>query len=309
MVDQNATRPGRMNIGIISAGKVGAVLGSALRAAGHTVVGAYARSDASIERLEGLLPGVPAMEIEEITAAADMVLLAVPDDELGPLVHGMAQLGLWRRGHLVIHVAGRYGIGVLEPAAQAGAITLALHPAMTFTGTSLDLKRLLDCPIAVTGAAMFLPIGQALATEMEGRAVVVEEEDRGLYHAALCHGANHAVTLVTQAMRMLRSAGIEDPGAFLTPLVEASLDGALRSGEALLTGPVVRGDAGTVRDHLREVDALALTGEYSDIPVVYRSLAWATVRRAEERRVLRPDQVAELERLLAETDGRAPVGD
>ena len=309
MVDQNATRPGRMNIGIISAGKVGAVLGSALRAAGHTVVGAYARSDASIERLEGLLPGVPAMEIEEITVAADMVLLAVPDDELGPLVHGMAQLGLWRRGHLVIHVAGRYGIGVLEPAAQAGAITLALHPAMTFTGTSLDLKRLLDCPIAVTGAAMFLPIGQALATEMEGRAVVVEEEDRGLYHAALCHGANHAVTLVTQAMRMLRSAGIEDPGAFLTPLVEASLDGALRSGEALLTGPEVRGDAGTVRDHLREVDALALTGEYSDIPVVYRSLAWATVRRAEERRVLRPDQVAELERLLAETDGRAPVGD
>ena len=309
MVDQNATRPGRMNIGIISAGKVGAVLGSALRAAGHTVVGAYARSDASIERLEGLLPGVPAMEIEEITVAADMVLLAVPDDELGPLVHGMAQLGLWRRGHLVIHVAGRYGIGVLEPAAQAGAITLALHPAMTFTGTSLDLKRLLDCPIAVTGAAMFLPIGQALATEMEGRAVVVEEEDRGLYHAALCHGANHAVTLVTQAMRMLRSAGIEDPGAFLTPLVEASLDGALRSGEALLTGPVVRGDAGTVRDHLREVDALALTGEYSDIPVVYRSLAWATARRAEERRVLRPDQVAELERLLAETDGRAPVGD
>ena len=293
-------RPGRMKIGIVSAGKVGAVLGAALRGAGHTIVGAYARSEASMERLENLLPGVPAAEIKDISVAADMILLAVPDDELGPLVDGMARLGLFRQGHLVVHVAGRYGTSVLAPAVQSGAIALALHPAMTFTGTSLDLKRLIDCPIAVTGNAMFLPIGEALAVEMEGRAVVVAEEDRGLYHAALCHGANHVVTLVTQAMRMLEAAGIEDPGGYLGPLVEASLDGALRSGEALLTGPVVRGDAGTVADHLQAVDALAATGDDVDIPVTYRSLAWATAKRAEQRRVLRPEQGEELEKLLDE---------
>ena len=108
------------------------------------------------------------------------------------------------------------------------------------------------------------------------------------------------VTLVTQAMRMLEAAGIEDPGGYLGPLVEASLDGALRSGEALLTGPVVRGDAGTVADHLQAVDALAATGDDVDIPVTYRSLAWATAKRAEQRRVLRPEQVEELEKLLDE---------
>ncbi len=293
-------RPGRMKIGVISAGKVGAVLGAALRAAGHTIVGAYARSDASMERLESLLPGVPAVEIEDIAAAADMILLAVPDDELGPLVDGMARLDLFRQGHLVVHVAGRYGTSVLTPAVQTGAIALALHPAMTFTGTSLDLKRLIDCPIAVTGNAMFLPIGEALAVEMEGRAVVVAEEDRGLYHAALCHGANHLVTLVTQAMRMLEAAGIEDPGGYLGPLVEASLDGALRSGEALLTGPVVRGDAGTVADHLHAIDALAATGDYAEIPVTYRSLAWATATRAGQRRVLRAEMVEEMGKALSE---------
>ncbi len=295
-------RPGRMKIGIVSAGKVGAVLGAALRAAGHTIVGAYARSEASTERLENLLPSVPSMSVEQIAAGSDMILLAVPDDELGPLVDGMARLGLFRQGHLVVHVAGRYGTSVLAPAAQSGAIALALHPAMTFTGTSLDLKRLIDCPIAVTGNAMFLPIGEALAAEMEGRAVVVAEEDRGLYHAALCHGANHVVTLVTQAMRMLEAAGIEDPGGYVGPLVEASLDGALRSGEALLTGPVVRGEAGTVADHLQAIDALAATGDYTDIPVTYRSLAWATARRAEQRRVLRPEQVEELEKLFDEDE-------
>ncbi|MGO3084030.1 Rossmann-like and DUF2520 domain-containing protein [Ancrocorticia populi] len=285
-MSQSATRPGRLKIGVISAGKVGATIAAALRAVGHTITGAYAHSEASIDRLETMLPGVPAMEVEEIAAASEMILLAVPDDELGPLVAGMAKLDLWKRGHLAVHVAGRYGTGVLDPAAEAGAIPLAAHPAMTFTGTSLDLKRLIDCPFGITASPMFLPIGQALVEEIGGRAVPIEEEDRGLYHAAICHGANHAVTLVNQAMRMLETLGIEDPGAYLAPLVHASIDGALRSGEKLLTGPVVRGDAGTVAEHLQAIDALAATTDATDIPPVYRALAEATADRAHTRRVL-----------------------
>ncbi|MGO1594649.1 MAG: Rossmann-like and DUF2520 domain-containing protein, partial [Ancrocorticia sp.] len=285
-MSQSATRPGRLKIGVISAGKVGATLAAALRASGHTITGAYAHSEASTDRLETMLPNVPAMEVEEIAASSEMILLAVPDDELGPLVEGMAKLGLWKRGHLAVHVAGRYGTGILDPAAQAGAIPLAIHPAMTFTGTSLDLKRLIDCPFGITGSGMFLPIGQALVEETGGHAVIIEEEDRGLYHAAICHGANHAVTLVNQAMRMLESIGIEDPGAYLTPLIHASIDGALRSGEKLLTGPVVRGDAGTVAEHLQAIDALAATDGATDIPPVYRALATATADRANQRRVL-----------------------
>ena len=285
-MSQSATRPGRLKIGVISAGKVGATIAAALRAAGHTITGAYAHSEASTDRLETMLPGVPAMEVEEIAAASEMILLAVPDDELGPLVAGMAKLDLWKRGHLAVHVAGRYGTGVLDPAAEEGAIPLAAHPAMTFTGTSLDLKRLIDCPFGITASPMFLPIGQALVEEIGGRAVPIEEEDRGLYHAAICHGANHAVTLVNQAMRMLETLGIEDPGAYLAPLVHASIDGALRSGEKLLTGPVVRGDAGTVAEHLQAIDALAATTDATDIPPVYRALAEATADRAHTRRVL-----------------------
>ena len=285
-MSQSATRPGRLKIGVISAGKVGATIAAALRAAGHTITGAYAHSEASTDRLETMLPGVPAMEVEEIAAASEMILLAVPDDELGPLVAGMAKLDLWKRGHLAVHVAGRYGTGVLDPAAEEGAIPLAAHPAMTFTGTSLDLKRLIDCPFGITASPMFLPIGQALVEEIGGRAVPIEEEDRGLYHAAICHGANHAVTLVNQAMRMLETLGIEDPGAYLAPLVHASIDGALRSGEKLLTGPVVRGDAGTVAEHLQAIDALAATTDAADIPPVYRALAEATAGRAHARRVL-----------------------
>jgi predicted short-subunit dehydrogenase-like oxidoreductase (DUF2520 family) len=295
-------RPGRLRIGIISAGRVGAALGSALRAEGHDVVAAYASSEASVDRLEAMLPGVPARSVPEIVEASQLVILAVPDDELVGIVNGVAQLALWRPGMIVLHVAGSRGVSVLASAAQAGAIAIAAHPAMTFTGTSLDVARLVGCPFAVTCAPVYLPIAEALVSEMGGVPYAVAEENRGLYHAALAHGANHLVTLVAQAMRALEAAGVDNPGAFLTPLLEASLDGVLRSGETLLTGPVVRGDVGTVTRHCEAFDALALGAEYADIPPVYRALAEATARRAYARRVISKTTADELIEALRTAD-------
>src|SRR5690606_28535654 len=106
----------------------------------------------------------------------------------------------------------------------------------TFTGTSIDLSRIVGCPFAVTAPAPVLPIGQALVVEIGGEPVVLPEDARPLYHAALAHGANHLVTLVTEAMRVLARAGVTDPGAYLTPLLTAALAGTLRDGELALTG-------------------------------------------------------------------------
>ena len=292
----------RLSIGIVSAGRVGSALGSALRAAGHTIVGAHAPSEASLDRLGAMLPGVPALSVEEVARRAEVLLFAVPDDELGPLVEGLAKLGCFTAGQLAIHVAGRYGVSVLEPAARAGALALAVHPAMTFTGTSLDVARLVGCPFAVTAPATLLPIGQALVTETGGTPVVVAEEDRGLYHAALAHGANHLVTLVAQSMRVLEALGVEAPGAYLAPLLQAALDGTLSSGESALTGPVARGDVGTVREHLASLDVLAATGDFADIPPAYRALARATAARVAARS---PREPPAIDRLLAELDGGA----
>lgn len=292
----------RLSIGIVSAGRVGSALGSALRAAGHTIVGAHAPSEASLDRLGAMLPGVPALSVEEVARRAEVLLFAVPDDELGPLVEGLAKLGCFTAGQLAIHVAGRYGVSVLEPAARAGALALAVHPAMTFTGTSLDVARLVGCPFAVTAPATLLPIGQALVTETGGTPVVVAEEDRGLYHAALAHGANHLVTLIAQSMRVLEALGVEAPGAYLAPLLQAALDGTLSSGESALTGPVARGDVGTVREHLASLDVLAATGDFADIPPAYRALARATAARVAARSLREPPAI---DRLLAELDGGA----
>lgn len=268
-------------MGVVGAGRVGAVLASALRAAGHSIVGASAVSQDSRDRVDALLPGVPVLEVPDVVERAELVLLTVPDDALAGLVQGIADTGGWQAGQIVVHTAGRFGTDVLAPAQRAGAIPVALHPAMTFTGTSIDLARLVGCPFAVTAPAPVLPIGQALVVEIGGEPVALPEAARPLYHAALAHGANHLVTLVTQAMRVLGRAGVDEPGLYLGPLLTAALDGTLRDGELALTGPVLRGDAGTVAEHVATLAEIAAEDAgLSDLPPAYRTLARVTTQRA-----------------------------
>jgi predicted short-subunit dehydrogenase-like oxidoreductase (DUF2520 family) len=199
-----------------------------------------------------------------------------------------------RAGQLLVHTCGRHGTNVLEPATRAGALPLALHPVMTFTGTSLDLGRLAGCSFGVTAPAPLRPIAEALVLEMGGEPVWISEAARPVYHAALAHGSNHLVVLVAQAMDLLAAAGVEDPARMLGPLLSASLDNALRAGDAALTGPVVRGDAGTVAEHVR---ALAETAP--DTLATYRALARATADRALVNGRLRPADAETLLDVLA----------
>jgi predicted short-subunit dehydrogenase-like oxidoreductase (DUF2520 family) len=268
-------RPARLAVGVVGAGRVGAVLGAALARAGHRVVAASGVSDASRDRAAALLPGVPLLPVPDVVTRTELVLLAVPDDDLPALVTGLAETGAWQAGQMVAHTIGRYGVDVLAPAEDCHVIALALHPAMTFSGTAVDLDRLQDCCFGVTTAPQLRPVGEALVVEMGAEPVWIAEEDRARYHAALSHGANHLVTLVAQAMQVLADAGVAVPDRVLAPLLSAALDGALRQGDAALTGPVARGDAGTVSAHVRE-----LAGETPDVLPTYVALARATAVRA-----------------------------
>lgn len=267
--------PPRLRVGIVGAGRVGAVLGAALRRAGHDIVAVSAVSDLSRLRAEALLPGVPIRPVPDVIADADLVLLSVPDDVLPGLVAGLVDTGTIHAGQFVAHPSGRYGTDVLAPVTHVGAIPLALHPVMTFTGTSVDLARLADCPFGVTAPEPVRPVAEALVVEMGGEPVWVPEEARALYHAAVVFGANYLMTVVLQSLDLLREAGIAEPQRLMGPLLSASLDNALRHGDSALTGPVARGDARTVADHLERMRDLP--------PVVtesYRALARLTADRA-----------------------------
>ncbi|MCV7594860.1 DUF2520 domain-containing protein [Micrococcus luteus] len=297
-----AQRPGRLGVGVVSAGRVGAVLGSALRAAGHTITGVHAVSEASRDRAEMLLPGVPVLEIPEILRRSEMVVFAVPDDALGELVAGLAAAGHVQTGHLLVHTSGRYGVGVMEPVRAHGAIPLAIHPAMTFTGLSLDVARLQDCVFGVTADPVVLPVAQALVVEMGGEPVVVKEADRAAYHLALSHGSNHLVTLTAQARQILETIGVADPERVLRSLMTAALENALTDGDGALTGPVARGDVDTLRTHRETLGELEAGGLSADVRAVWETLARATTDRAETRGTLRADTAARLREVLGGSD-------
>jgi predicted short-subunit dehydrogenase-like oxidoreductase (DUF2520 family) len=285
--------PVRLRVGVVGAGRVGSVLGAALVRAGHRVVAASAVSAESRGRAERLLPDVPLLPPDEVVAAAELVLLTVPDDALRPLVAGLAATGTWHAGQLVAHTSGAQGVGILDPAAARGVLPLALHPIMTFAGRAEDLNRLSGAAWGVTAPDELRAVAEALVVEIGGDPVWVPELARPRYHAALTMGANHLVTLVTDAVDVLASAGVEHPARLLSPLLSAALDNALRLGDAALTGPVSRGDSATVTTHLSTLRASA-----PETVAAYRAMASRTAARAFAAGRLSADAAARLRAVL-----------
>lgn len=221
------TRDGRLGIGIIGAGRVGPVLGAALAGAGHAVTGITSGSDD--DRAAAVLPGVPVLDALEVVRRSELVIVAVPHDELPGLVSGIAELDGWQMGQLVLHTDPAYGIEVLQPAAARGAIPLAVHPAIAFTGTTIDLRQLQAAFAAVTAPAAVLPIAQALAVEMGCEPVVVAEDDRAAYAEAIQTASEFSRAIVQQATGLLRGIGVENPGGYLSALVGSTVEQALRA--------------------------------------------------------------------------------
>ncbi len=219
-----ARQESRLGVGIIGAGRVGPVLARALAGAGHAITGISALSEESRERAESMLPGVPILEVPEVVRRSELVLLAVPGAELSGLAQGLSAIGAWQPGQLVIHTAPEHGTGVLGPALAAGIIPLALHPAIEFTGTSIDLTRLTGATVAVTAPAPVLPIGQALAVEMGAEPMIVAEADRPAYADTLAAAAELSRAVVRQTVEGLRALGLERPDRLASGVIRAAVE-------------------------------------------------------------------------------------
>jgi len=254
---------------IVGPGRVGTALALALVRGGFRVVGVGGGSDASRQRFAGLVAGVrqdadPAVAVPR----GGTVVLATPDDVLAQVVTDLVRADALAEGQRVVHVAGSQGLGVLERAELAGARVAACHPAQTVPAGTPDPDVFVGSAWAVTCRSVDRAWAHDLVETVGGDPHDVPDDRRVLYHAALTVGSNTVGAAVAVARQLLLAARVDDPRAFLDPLVSASVANVLADGASALTGPVVRGDVGTVRSHLQALD--------TDLPALgqaYRELS------------------------------------
>ena len=266
-------------IGIVGTGRVARALALGLQNHSSAPLMVWGRTPAKCREAVGHLAHAQAVSsLSDIVDTCDVVAIAVADDAILEIVRTISEAGALSQAPLVFHVSGGSGTAVLEPLRQMGAKTAAIHPAMTFTGEpELELERMAGSRFAVTGSSPESTLlAQSIVETLRGISVEIPEGSRALYHAALCHAANHLVTLFASASHALRSAGVDDPTGLLAPLARAALENSIANGFGALSGPVLRGDNDTIRSHLA-----ALESDCPELLASYRAMALATAEELE----------------------------
>jgi predicted short-subunit dehydrogenase-like oxidoreductase (DUF2520 family) len=264
---------------IVGPGRVGTAVAMGLAAAGYRVQAVAGRGAEALAAFTERVPGARiADDVAAACAGAELVVLAVPDDALAAVVSELAVADALTQGCRVVHVAGGHAAAILTPLRLCGAQVAACHPAQTFPDPDRGFADLPGTTWAVTAAPADIGWASVLVTDLRGTPVPVAEANRTLYHAGLAVGANATSSVVTMARDLLLGAGVRDPGAFLGPLVTTAAANAAEHGAAALTGPIRRGDAGTVAAHLAELRAVL--PEAVDAYTVLSRLALTHARRA-----------------------------
>lgn len=273
----------RRRIGFIGIGVLGKGLALALAAHEYPVVAACSRSVSSTRWLAGHLRGLQVFATaQELADACDLVFITTPDS----VINGVAASVNWREEQGVVHCSGSASLDVLAGASDRGALTGGFHPYQTFAGLDSPqdtIPRLSGVTFAVSGAGWVGQFLRDLALNLGGRPVTIPDQFRPLYHASAVMACGDLAGLIQAAADPWRAMGFSDQEALaaLLPLATATLENIRRHGiPASLTGPVSRGDAGTISAHLE-----ALSRSVPETVPVYRALTLASLTLAAQRGV------------------------
>jgi predicted short-subunit dehydrogenase-like oxidoreductase (DUF2520 family) len=281
-------------IGIVGAGAAGTALGAALHRAGWPVVAVASRDEGRRERFRALVPTARAFaEAAPVLDEAELIILAVPDDAIAALAGELRMYG----GQAMVHTSGVLGAEVLEPARAAGSQVGAFHPLVAFADTERAIAALHGATVAVEGDDQLASLLATMAEALGATAVRLAPGSKAAYHAAAVLAAGGFVALLDAIAELGAAAGLDEAGSLAVygGLIEQTLGNARALGiRAALTGPMTRGDVGTLERHL---DALARLAP--DALPLYRAAAEREIALAESRGSLAPAAAESMRRLLA----------
>ncbi len=285
-------------IALIGVGRVGTAICKRLHLAGYSIEKVISRDrDRAIAACNFIGCATSAADIKPATAAtAQIILLAVPDDQIGPLAQQLQTDVELSTQTTLVHFSGLHSAAIMQHN-KAEAMLLSLHPLLPFADNQIAFKKLVQCPCAVeSNNPSALATGERLVTAIDAIPFTIASNKKPLYHAAACIASNYLVTLLDSAQQLLNQCGIEDKQTtpLLLPLVKASLDNMQQLGtEQGLTGPIVRGDLGTVANHIE-----ALSKDAPQLLPIYQILGEMTATLSHNAGRLNTATTTKIEQIL-----------
>lgn len=244
------------NVAIIGLGKAGTAVGYLLRRAGYPIVAVTCRSLFSL-RDRICYTGGEAFTAERNAEAASLatcIFIATPDDTISSVCGEIARQGGFKQGDKVIHMSGAGGLDLLESARRAGASVACIHPIQSFADVEAAIRNIPMSTFGITADESIREWSAELVRELGGVPFYVPETIKPLYHAAACMASNYLTTLIHMAEQTYLSLGLSRDEALraFRPLVFGTLTNIETRGSVqALTGPISRGDAGTIEQHIR----------------------------------------------------------
>jgi len=282
-----------LKIGFIGAGTTGTALAVRLSQKECPVVAVSSRTLSSAEKLAGLVPDCQVYHTaQELADVAELVFITTPDDVIAQVCSEVQ----WRGGQSVVHCSGAHSVDILEAAKKLGAGVGSFHPLQTFAGVEQAIENLPGSTFALEAEEPLLATLKELTSLLNGSWVELRPGDKVLYHAAAVFACNYLVTLVKLALDLWQDFGVSSKEATraLLPLLEGTMNNINNIGlPNCLTGPVARGDLGTIERHLS-----ALEAKSPSLLITYKELGLQTIPIALAKGKVSEQKAEEMKALL-----------
>jgi predicted short-subunit dehydrogenase-like oxidoreductase (DUF2520 family) len=285
-----------MGIGFIGAGKVATAFGRYLHGRGVAISGYYDRHSEKSRRAASATHSRAFPDNAALASHSDIVLITTRDDQIADACNALCRQKSIDAHHLVGHMSGAHSSSILADARRLGATVFSLHPLQAFADENKALAELPHTFFSLEGEGEGLQPVRHILEQAGNRFFSISPENKSLYHLSACILSNYLVSLMDAGLAALGKSGIDPDEGFqaMRPLIDGTLSNIARMGTArALTGPIVRGDAGTVRQHLQALENSGL----EDIEALYRQMGMHTLKLA-CRTVLSSEKAAAVRQLL-----------
>jgi predicted short-subunit dehydrogenase-like oxidoreductase (DUF2520 family) len=249
----NIQEMNRDTIAILGLGRVGKAVGFLLRSAGYNIVAVASRSMASLNEGIHYTGGKPYLEFSDASAQAECILITTSDDAILSVCEKITKEGSIKTGKKVIHMSGVGGLDLLESARIAGASIACIHPLQSFVDVEGAITNIPGSTFGITSDDEMKDWSVQLVKDLGGIPFFISDAEKPLYHAAACIASNYLTALIHMVEEIYQSLGLSREEAIRAfwPLVKGTMRNIEEKGTVqALTGPISRGDIGTVKRHI-----------------------------------------------------------